>query len=647
MESKYIVLPLPGEQLPQKTMISKNQLKGLNRLAQVVLPQDSNYPGFQSIHPEKHLNGMVDYMYPDDRGAILIILGIFAYTPKFVIKLIMQFVEAGAKWPSYSGALFRMLQTALKGLIFTLFYSDFTIDKSIHQRIKWDAKMQIEKEETAIAENPVKTAFTKAKSGLATLRGTKIEERIRLLANLRKYILYNRESIIDHIQKDTGKSRSDALVSEIFGVLDHLVYIEKNAARILKDKKVATPIALMGKKSRIYYEPLGIILIISPWNYPFYQAVVPVTAAIMAGNCVVYKPSEHTPLTGLIEKVFKEAGFDGNFLQVVYGDGTVGEELIDQKPNKIFFTGSERTGRKIMTQAAQYLIPVELELGGKDPMIVFDDVNIKRAAAGALWGGITNLGQSCTSVERIYVQKNIYDEFKKELVRQASLIIQETDSDGNADVGVMTTDFQIEIIKTQLDEAKKENCEISTGNNWDGKSKNIPPIVIDNLAPESKILHEETFGPVLPLIPFETEHEAITLANNSDYGLSASVWSKDLKRADRIARALITGNVSINNVMLTEGNSALPFGGIKNSGFGRYKGEAGLHSFCNLKSVLIDVDSSKIESNWFPYTKEKYRLFSKMTVALYTSGARSFFRFLISGLKLESYSAKVGKEGRK
>ncbi len=492
--------------------------------------------------------------------------------------------------------------------------------------------------------NTVETAYSKTRAGLSALRATNINERLKLIRNLRKYILEHREAIIDHIQKDTGKSRSDALVSEIFGVLDHLVFLEKYAAKALKDKKVPTPLALMGKKSRIYYEPMGVILIISPWNYPFYQAIVPITAAIVAGNTVVYKPSEHTPLTGLIEKVMYESGFSENMVQVVYGDGATGEALIEQRPAKIFFTGSERTGKKIMAQASKYLIPVELELGGKDPMIVFEDVNIQRAAAGALWGGLTNLGQSCTSVERIYVHKSIYESFKSELIRQVGLIVQATDTDGGADVGLMTTDFQVEIVNRQLADARARNAEVCTGGQWDGKSKKIPPMILDKLSPECSIIRDETFGPVLPLIPFETEEEAIRMANDSEFGLSASVWSKDLKRADRVARALVTGNVSVNNVMLTEGNSALPFGGVKNSGFGRYKGAEGIHSFCNLKSVLIDADSSKIESNWYPYTKEKYKLFTDMTINLYSSGIMSFIKFAISGLKLESYSAKIFKK---
>ena len=486
--------------------------------------------------------------------------------------------------------------------------------------------------------------FQKAKNAEVELKKITVKERIERIKNLKRIVLERREWIIDKIQEDTGKSRSDALISEIFGVLDHLHYLIKNTEKALADKSVSTPVALMGKKSKIYFEPLGTVVIISPWNYPFYQAIVPVTAAFVAGNAVLYKPSEHTPLKGVVEEVLQKAGFKDDWAQIVYGDGKVGAELIDQKPDKIMFTGSDRTGRKIMEQAAKYLIPVELELGGKDPMIVFDDANIVRAAAGAVWGGLTNLGQSCTSVERIYVQQKIYNDFKNEMVKQVEWIKQETDKDGDADVGAMTVDFQLDIIKKHLDDAKLKGAEILTGKEWDGKSKLIPPMVIDKIKPDMKVITEESFGPFLPLIPFNTEEEAIALANDSEFGLSASVWTKDMNRADRVTRAIKTGNVSVNNVMLTEGNPALPFGGTKNSGFGRYKGEIGLHSFCNIKSVLIDKNSSKIESNWFPYTKEKYAMFSKMTEGLFTG---SLIKFALSGLKMESYSNKIGKKGRK
>ena len=385
---------------------------------------------------------------------------------------------------------------------------------------------------------------------------------------------------------------------------------------------------------------------ISPWNYPFYQAIVPCTASFVCGNATVYKPSEHTPLQGLVERVLAEAGFDSEWIQVVYGDGSLAQSLIDARPDKIFFTGSVGTGKKIMAQASKQLIPVELELGGKDPMIVFEDANLDRAAAGAVWGAFTNSGQSCTSVERLYVQDSIYEKFKEALVRECRRIKIGVDADGDSDVGHMTTQAQIQIVRSHLDEARTLGATLLTGAEWNGTDRNVPPILVEGVRPEMKLVREETFGPVLPLIRFKHEEEAIRLSNDSEYGLSASVWTADMKRAERVSRALVTGNVSINNVMLTEGNHGLPFGGVKSSGFGRYKGEFGLYSFSNIKSVLFDKNSSKIEANWYPYTKKKYELFSEMMVGLFTGGISGMARFAKAGLKLESYSNRVGKQGR-
>jgi aldehyde dehydrogenase (NAD+) len=488
--------------------------------------------------------------------------------------------------------------------------------------------------------------FARARTGAVALANLKLDQRIPYLAKLREIVLRRREEIVDRIQRDTGKSRSDALISEIFGVLDNLAWLEKHAAKALRDRAQPTPIALMGKSSATWYEPLGTILIISPWNYPFYQAVVPIACAFAAGNSVVYKPSEWTPLDGLIESILQEAGFAAEWVQIVYGDGAVGAALVDQRPDKIFFTGSSRTGRRILASAAEHLIPVELELGGKDPMIVFDDVNLQRAAAGAAWGALTTTGQSCTSVERLYVHASIYDRFRDALVAEVNRIKQEVDSDGDADIGAMTTDFQVRIVAEHVADARAKGATFLSGGDWDGKSRLIPPIVVDGVRDDMRLAREETFGPVIPLMRFSTEEEVIRLANDSEYGLTASVWSKDLERARRVGRALRVGGVSINNVMATEANPGLPFGGVKQSGFGRYKGEHGLHAFCNIKSVLVDKDSAKIEANWYPYTTEKYRLFTDMMVNLFGGGLLSLAKFAIAGLKLESYSKRAAKRGR-
>ncbi len=318
---------------------------------------------------------------------------------------------------------------------------------------------------------PAAQAMQRVRSGACSLRRLSVRERVEYLTALQQIVLRRREEIIDRIQSDTGKSRSDALISEIFGVLDNLHWLAKRAPKALADRKVSTPIALMGKKSWEWFEPLGTILIISPWNYPFYQAIVPIASAIVTGNTVVYKPSEWTPLRGLLEDLLAEAQLPPNWVQVVYGDGRVGSELIDQRPDKIFFTGSTRTGRKIMAQAAAYLIPVELELGGKDAMIVFADVNIERAAAGAAWGGLTTTGQSCTSVERICVQESIYEPFKAALVREVERIKQAIDTDGDADIGAMTTDFQVEIVAKHVEDAQAKGAEFLTGRDWDRRSR--------------------------------------------------------------------------------------------------------------------------------------------------------------------------------
>ncbi|MCG8686733.1 MAG: aldehyde dehydrogenase family protein, partial [Desulfobacterales bacterium] len=436
--------------------------------------------------------------------------------------------------------------------------------------------------------------------------------------------------------------------AEIFGVLDFLDYLEKNAVKFLGDRKVPTPFALMGKTSKVYFEPLGTALLISPWNYPFYQAIVPITQAFIAGNAVIFKPSSATPLKGLVEELLAKAGFKAGWVQVVYGSGgKVGDALVDGKPDKIFLIGSQGVGKHVMEKAAKHLIPVELELGGKDPMIVFDDVNIDRVVAGAIWGAFTTTGQSCTSVERLFVHEDIYEPFKEKLVKETLKLIQKRDNDGSADIGPMCTRGQVEAIAAQVADAKEKGAVFLTGQDWDGQSEFIPPMVVEGVTEDMLIDREENFGPLLPLYSFSSEAQAIELSNDPEYGLSASVWSKDLKRADRVARSIYTGNVSINNVMLTEGNHNLPFGGVQKSGFGRYKGEFGFYAFTNIKAILIDKDSSKMEANWFPYTTKKYQIFSDLTQGLYSQGkVKSLVKGAIHGLRLESYVKKLAKKGR-
>lgn len=486
-----------------------------------------------------------------------------------------------------------------------------------------------------MSDEQIQTTFANARAAAKKLRTTTLEQRADAVHQLIGYINRHRENIADAIVADTNKSRTDAVVSEIMGVLDNLEWLAEQAPSILAPEKTKTPITLMGKTSKIYHEPHGVIMVISPWNYPFHIGMTSIMAGFVAGNAVIFKPSEVTPLTGVFEDIFAQVPMIADSVFVCYGGGETAQKLIAQRPDKIFFTGSTRTGKRILNQAADMLIPVDLELGGKDPAIVFDDVNLQRALAGIMWGGLTTAGQSCSSVERIYVQRGIYDEFVRLLSEEVNKLVINHGDSGDADMGGITADFQVDIIEEHVNDAKAKGATILTGGTrLDGNPCVYLPTVLSDLTDDMLITHAETFGPVLPVMAFDSEAEVIERANDSEFGLSASVWSEDLERAERVACALDCGAVSINNVMITEGNPWMSFGGVKNSGYGRQKGVEGLKSYARSKSIMIDKNSSKLEANWYPYTKKKYEFFSGLLDALFdNSGISKYLNLAKVGMK--------------
>lgn len=446
-----------------------------------------------------------------------------------------------------------------------------------------------------------------------------LKERLKYMQSLRKYLAEMGDELSREIAKTTGKPVIEAYTSEILSVIDAIKYYEKTAEDTLNVRKVSTPLHFKLKKSYIEYRPLGTVLVISPWNFPFNLSMIPVVSALIAGNSVILKPSYETLAVGkIIDRIFTSLNFPKKVVQVVYAvsDSGLGEKLIDLKPDKIFFTGSTKTGKKILKQGAEHFIPVELELGGKDPMIVFKDANLERAASAAVWGAFMNSGQVCLSVERAYVQEEIYDEFISLVKSKIGELWQGTEP--YADLGCMTSDNQVEIVRHHIEDAKEKGASIYRKSEMIDNSRFVSPVLLMDVNHDMLVMTEETFGPVLPVMKFKYEDEAIELANDSIYGLGASIFTSDSNKASRVSAKIKAGVIAINEVIVPVANMALPFGGVKSSGMGRYHGKEGLLSFVNQVGIVEDTGIKNKELQWFPYSKNKMNLIKRMIKLLYS-----------------------------
>jgi succinate-semialdehyde dehydrogenase/glutarate-semialdehyde dehydrogenase len=433
------------------------------------------------------------------------------------------------------------------------------------------------------------------------------------LLKIRDYIAENADRFSEVIAKDSGKTLFDALATEVMPSVLAVNYYAKNAKRILKRKRFKPGnILLANKISYIDRVPYGVIGIISPWNYPLGIPIHEVAMALISGNAVILKAASQTQeVAKLIEEAVKSAQLpDGLFSLLNIPGSVAGNAFIDSGIDKLFFTGSVPVGKKLMKKASEKLLPISLELGGNDAMIVLEDANIHRAVAGALWAGLSNAGQSCAGVERIFVHEKIYSKFIDEMKRQGNLLRQGVGTSYNVEIGSMTTENQLETVKTHLEDAISKGAvvtELGTVSGDISKGLFHRPYIIENVTDAMHIMQEETFGPLLGIAKFSNEDQAIALANDSNLGLTASVWTTDRKKGHSVASKLEAGTVTINDHLMTHGLAETPWGGFKESGYGRTHGSLGLEAMTQPRCVVDDIlPGVKRNMWWYPHNKAVY-----------------------------------------
>lgn len=488
---------------------------------------------------------------------------------------------------------------------------------------------------TALEDIP--RIFAEARAAQRVWAAKSFAERRVYIERMRHYIVDHADEIARVVSQGNGKTAMDALVTEVIPCTLACQWYGANAGKVLAPKSRRTAsIAFMGKRNEIHHLPLGVVGIISPWNYPLSIPFGEIVMGLMAGNAVLLKVAAATPLVGrLIEDIIAAAALPpGLFHHIAGSGGEVSTALFENGINKLFFTGSVPAGKLLMAQAAATLTPLSLELGGKDPMVVLEDADLERATSGAAWAGLQNAGQSCGGVERIYVHESIYQPFVDLLAAKVNALRHGASSAGcEVDIGSMTTAKQRQAVERQVEQAVANGAVVVATSQrvGDHAGEFHPALVMTGVRHDMSLMRDETFGPVLPVMPFRTEAEAIALANDCSMALTASIWTRDLRRAKRLAREIDGGVVAINDHLYTHGMSELPWGGPKESGIGRTHGPEGLHEMTQIKVVNWDTLGSKRNLWWYPQDRASY---NALRQAVHLANARSPFEFLGAALRL-------------
>ncbi len=472
----------------------------------------------------------------------------------------------------------------------------------------------------------VAEAAARARAAQPAWEALGFDGRRRWMDALRDWILENQERLDSIMQEETGKVRADAAL-EAFYCLEAINFWVDQGPGFCADEKISPHNPLLrGKRAKIVYHPYGVVGLISPWNFPVILSIGDALPALVAGNAALIKPSELTPLTVReIARGWREDLGAPDVLHVVNGMAETAGALIDAS-DCVQFTGSERTGKIVMKRAADTLTPVSLELGGKDPLIVTRDADLERAANATAFGGLLNSGQICISIERVYVEEPVYDEFISKLKSRIETLRQGADGDTyTAEIGAMTSAAQTEIVSAQVEDARAAGARVLTG----GKRKDGPgdwyePTLIADVDHSMKVMREETFGPVIPVMKVRDVEHAIELANDTSYGLSSSVFAGDATEGERIARRIEAGSCNVNDVLINYNVLGLPMGGWKNSGIGVRHGAQGIRRFCRTEALTIPrLPQAKSEPVWFPYSTRKRGMVRRLYRFLNARGLRN------------------------
>src|ERR671911_2227153 len=438
-----------------------------------------------------------------------------------------------------------------------------------------------------------------------------LHDRARYMRRAAQAIIDQIDELAELLTREQGKARNESYVMELLPTIDSLRWLAEAGPEILDDERIPLPIFLKQKRARFTYEPLGVVGVIAPWNYPWSIRFGEVAIALMAGNGVVLKPASLTPLIGeRIRMLFEKAGFPEGLVRTVHGGGRVGDALVKSSAQKIFFTGSVEVGYKVGAAAAKRMKGAVLELGGKDPQIVCPDADLANAVSGAVWGGFANAGQTCSGIERVYVHKDVADAFVEGVVRETERLTVGDPREWTTEIGPMVSDDQAAIVKELVDDAVKSGAKKLTGGPTKVKGTDtkrlrgsfIAPVVLTGVTHEMRIMKEEIFGPVLPIVTVDSEKEAVSLANDSEFGLGASVWTKDRAKGERISHEIESGMVWTNDHSFSHGACQCAWGGVKNSGLGRSHSKFGFYECVNIKQLAWEPGWTR-DMWWQPYDR--------------------------------------------